>query len=323
MSVLLTGGLGYIGSHIAIKLKKKAIIIDNNSNFNFEKKLPFSKVYRLDLNYKNLHKIFSRHSINEVIHLAGFKSVDESIYQPLNYYRNNTFSSLELLESMRDFNIKKLIFSSSATVYGNKHKSPLNENLDLNGTNPYARNKIFIEQMIKDYSDSCAKFKAIILRYFNPIGADIQNNLNEQPVGKPLNIMPVLMRSIKYKKKFKIFGNNYDTLDGTCIRDYIHVQDLADAHILALKKLSKTKGVESINLGLGRGISVLDFINLFEKTNKVKVDYKFVNRRKGDSSISYADNKKSKNFLKWKPKLSYKRMMSDSWHSYKNKLRND
>lgn len=318
MSILLTGGLGYIGSHIASKLKEKAIVIDNqsNSHLNYKKKIPFSKVYNLNLNYKNLQKIFSKHSITGVIHLAGLKAVNESTKLPLQYYRNNVYSTLELLECMDKYKIKKLIFSSSATVYGDQHRSPLKENFALNSTNPYASTKIVIEQMIKDFTNSKSNFKAISLRYFNPLGVDVEKGLVEQPLGKPQNIMPVLMRALKDNKKFQIFGNDYNTPDGTCIRDYIHVEDLAEAHLIALKKLSKMKDYNVINLGLGKGISILKFIKIFEKTNKVSINYVFSKRRKGDVAISFADTQKSKKILGWKPKYSYEKMMRDSWQSF-------
>lgn len=318
MKILVTGGLGYIGSHISAMLGEKAVIIDDksNSNLNFKKKLPLSKVYCQNLCKKTLQKIFSENKIDGVIHLAGYKAVNESIKYPLSYYRNNIISSLELLECMNEFKIRKLIFSSSATIYGNNHQSPLKENFSYNSINPYASSKITIEQMIKDYSNSEPKFKAISLRYFNPIGANIKQKLSENPLGKPQNIMPILVRAIKNKKNFKIFGNNYNTSDGTCIRDYIHVQDLADAHLIALKKLSKIKRYEAINLGLGKGISVLKIIEIFEKTNQVKIKFEFTERRKGDVAISFADTKKSKKLLNWKPKFSYEDMMRDSWQSF-------
>lgn len=318
MKILITGGLGYIGSHIACKLENKAIILDNqsNSNINYKKKLSLSTVYCLDLNYKNLKKILSKHNIQGIIHLAGLKSVSESTAFPLKYYRNNVNSSIELLECMDEFNIRKLIFSSSATVYGNKHLSPLKENYSLNSTSPYASNKIIIEQMIKDYANNNPKFKAISLRYFNPLGANVEKGLAEQPLGKPQNIMPILVRSVQNNKKFQIFGDDYNTQDGTCIRDYIHVEDLAEAHLLALNKLSKIKNYEAINLGLGKGISVLEFIKLFEKTNNVSIRYTISKRRKGDVPISVADTLKSKKILQWQPRYSYASMMRDSWQSY-------
>tara|TARA_B100000989_G_scaffold299039_1_gene292370 strand:+ start:22721 stop:23689 length:969 start_codon:yes stop_codon:yes gene_type:complete len=318
MKILITGGLGYIGSHIAAQLKNETIIIDNlsNSSLDYKRKLPLSIVYKLDLSYKNLKQIFSKHKIGGVIHLAGLKAVNESTKFPLKYYRNNFNSTLELLECMKNYNIQKLIFSSSATVYGNSHKSPIKEDFSLDSINPYASSKIIIEQMIKDYCSSNRNFKAISLRYFNPLGSDLTSGLADQPLGNPQNIMPILVRAVKNKKNFKIFGNDYDTKDGTCIRDYIHVKDLAYAHLLALKKLSSTKLYTAINLGMGKGISVLEFIKIFEKANKVKIKYSFSERRKGDVDISYANNQKAKDLLNWRPKYNYEDMMIDSWQSY-------
>lgn len=318
MAILLTGGLGYIGSHIATLINKKTIIIDNLSNslLNYKKYLPNSIVYKLDLNKKSLNKIFKEHKIDGVIHLAGFKSVNESINSPLKYYTNNIISTLELIESMDRFKINKLIFSSSATVYGDQHSSPLKESYSLNSTNPYASSKIIIEQMIKDYAKSNPNFKAIVLRYFNPLGANIKKGLADLPIGKAQNIMPILVKSVKQNKKFKIFGNDYDTDDGTCIRDYIHIEDLAEAHLIALKKLSKIKGYIPINIGLGKGISVLELIRIFEKANKVSINYSFSQRRKGDVAVSFANTEMSKKILRWKPRYSYKKMMIDSWQSF-------
>ena len=239
MKILITGGLGYIGSHIAYLLGKNAIVIDNkvNSSLNFKKKLPNTLVYKLDLNSRSLNKIFLKHNISGVIHLAGLKSVNESISNSLKYYKNNLASSMDLLESMDKHNINKLIFSSSATVYGDQNKNPLNENMKLKAVNPYGNTKILIEKLIEDYSKNNLKFKSISLRYFNPIGADLKARLKDQPIGKPQNLMPLLINSIKNKKNFKVYGGNYPTIDGTCIRDYIHVKDLASAHILAFKKI--------------------------------------------------------------------------------------
>jgi len=315
MAILLTGGLGYIGSHIAAQLKEKVIIIDNrsNSNLNYKKKLPLATVYCLDLNYKNLDKIFSEHAIQAVIHLASLKTVSESTKLPLLYYRNNVYSSLELLECMKKYKIQKLIFSSSATVYGDQHQSPLKESFNLNSTNPYASNKIIIEQMIEDYANSNSKFKAISLRYFNPLGANIKKSLAEQPLGKSQNIMPILVRAVKENKIFKIYGKDYDTPDGTCIRDYIHIEDVAKAHLKALKYLPKINKHIAINIGLGKGLSVLELIKIFENTNKKKVNYRFTKRRAGDVAVNYANTNKSKKLLKWTPAYSYKDMVRDAW----------
>ena len=317
--ILLTGGLGYIGSHIAALLKEKAIIIDNlsNSNLNYKKYLPYSKVYKEDLNPSSLNKVFTENEIKGVIHLAGLKSVENSVKNPFKYYRSNILPSIDLLEAMNKNKINKLIFSSSATVYGDKYKSPLNENLQLQSTNPYGSTKIIIEQLISDYSKSNSKFKAISLRYFNPIGADNSANLSEMPIGTPQNIIPVLINAIKKHRVFNIFGKNYKTKDGTCIRDYIHVKDLALAHIEAFRKLKLVDGHLKINLGLGKGLSVLELIKSFEEVNKVKVKYKFTKRRKGDVDIVFAHVKKAHEFLNWKPKYTYQDMLKDAWEASK------
>lgn len=320
MKILLTGGLGYIGSHIAALLKEKAIIIDNlsNSKLDYKKYLPYSKVYKEDLNPASLNKIFTKNKIKGVIHLAGLKSVDDSIQNPIKYYRSNILPSIDLFEAMDKYKVNKLIFSSSATVYGDKHKSPLSENLQLQSTNPYGSTKIILEQLISDYAKSNSKFKAISLRYFNPIGADNSANLSEMPIGAPQNIIPVLIDTIKKNKTFNIFGKNYKTKDGTCIRDYIHVKDLAFAHIGAFQKLKIVDGHLKINLGLGKGLSVLGLIKNFEEVNKVKVKYQFTKRRKGDVDIVYANVKKAHQFLSWKPKYSYKDMLKDAWEATKS-----
>lgn len=319
MKILITGGLGYIGSHISKLLKRKSVIIDNQSNsqLNFKKYLPEATVYLSDLNKNILEKVFKKHKIRGVIHLAGLKSVNESVQNPLKYYENNIGSSIALLEAMNKYKVNKLIFSSSATVYGDQNLSPLRENMILKSINPYASNKIIIEQLLSDYASSNPKFKAISLRYFNPIGADVKSNLKDQPLGKPQNIIPILIRAVSEQKVFSIYGDNYKTKDGTCIRDYLHIKDLATAHIIALKKISKLKGHNSINIGLGKGLSVLELLSLFEKVNQVKIKTRIATRRKGDIAISFADNKKAKKLLGWKPKHSYATMLKDSWQAFR------
>lgn len=319
MKILITGGLGYIGSHIAYKLKSKAIIIDNciNSNLDFKKKLPLATVYKKRISKTSLNYIFQKHNdIKAVIHLAGLKSVNESINNPLKYYDYNFNSSLILLEALEKYRIKNLIFSSSATVYGNTNKNPKKETDQLISTNPYGSSKIMIEKLIDEYAYSSNNFSCISLRYFNPIGANLVAGLSDKPMGKPLNLMPILIESIINKKKLTVHGHNYNTKDGTCIRDYIHVDDLADVHILSLHKLKKFKGHKKINIGLGKGISVLDLIKVFEDANNLKVDFKFGKRRYGDAAVSYADNRNAIKFLKWKPKKNYTQMCYDSWMSY-------
>ena len=296
MSLLITGGLGYIGSHIAKILEnKKIVIIDNqsNSNLDFEKILPNAKVFLNEITFKNLNTIFEKYKIKEVIHLAGLKSVNDSITSPLSYYQNNVVTTLNLLESMDKFRINKLIFSSSATVYGNNNSSPLSENFITSAINPYGETKIVNENIIRNYCNTNKKFSAVCLRYFNPIGAHNSGELKDSPLGSPQNLMPLVIKAAK-GGKLKIYGSDYPTKDGTCIRDYIHVVDLAEAHLKCIDFLDKNIGFEIFNVGLGQGISVLELVSLFEKTNKVKVNYEFTNRRHGDSAISYASNKKIK-----------------------------
>lgn len=318
MSLLITGGLGYIGSHIAkISRKKNITIIDNesNSSLNYKNILPRANVIIDDINLKSLSKIFKKFNIKEVIHCAGLKSVNLSIADPIKYYRNNVNSTLDLLESMEVFNIKKLVFSSSATVYGNFNKNPLKENLNTNAINPYGETKIINEGLIRNFCKINNNFRAVVLRYFNPIGAHKSGKLTDNPLGRPQNLMPLIMESIENNTYLKIFGKDYKTPDKTCIRDYIHIMDLAEVHLLSLKYLNNKVGFHLFNVGLGKGISVLDLIKIFEKTNNIKIKYKFSRRREGDAAISFASNKEIKKKLNWSPKLSYKDMCKDAWNA--------
>ena len=317
MSILITGGLGYIGSHIAKLLKKRAVIIDNQSNsqLNFKRYLPEATVYLSDLNKNILESVFKKENIKMVIHLAGLKSVNESVQNPLKYYENNIRSSIALLEAMNKFKINKFIFSSSATVYGDQQSVPLKENMALKSVNPYGSTKIIIEQLINDYALSNPRFCAFSFRYFNCLGADVKTGLADQPLGEPQNLMPILLKSIKKNKVFKVFGKNYPTYDGTCVRDYIHVKDLSAAHVMALKRLHQFPGHRPINIGLGKGASVLEIIQLFEKVNGIKLKYQIEGRRKGDVAISFASNQLAKKILSWKPLYSYEDMVRDSWEA--------
>ena len=247
------------------------------------------------------------------------KSVNESILNPLKYYKNNLYSTIDLIDCMDKFKIKNLIFSSSATVYGNSLKSPIKENSSLSAINPYGRTKIMIENILEDYSKSNKKFNYINLRYFNPIGCNFKFGLIDQPKGKPQNLMPLIIKAAYTQKPLTIFGNDYNTPDGTCIRDYIHVNDLAEIHLLALKKIIKIKKYKSLNVGLNKGVSVLKLINIFEKTNNIKVPFKYGSRRDGDSAICYADNKTITKILNWKPKKGYEEMCRDAWLGFINK----
>ena len=320
MGILITGGLGYIGSHIAkICENKKVIIIDNKSNskLNFREALPYAKVIVDDINIESLNKIFKENKIESVIHLAGYKSVNESMIDPLKYYKNNIQITFDLIETMKKYSVYKLIFSSSATVYGNNYKSPLKENLKPNPINPYGQSKLIIEKIIIDYCKANKDFSSIILRYFNPIGAHPSGDLNDNPLGNPQNLMPLIIKSLK-GYSLKIFGSNYPTKDGTCVRDYIHVMDLADCHLKCLKYLKNKKGYEIFNVGLGKGISVLEIIKKFEKANKLKINFKKTKKRAGDASISFACNKKIKRKVGWKPKFGYIDMCKDSYRFSKN-----
>ena len=319
--ILLTGGLGYIGSHIANLLKDKAVIIDNmsNSKLDYKRYLKNAFIIKKDVNYKNLSNIFKEYEIEGVIHLAGSKSVLNSIREPLKYYYNNFVQTLDMLEAIDKFKIKKLIFSSSATVYGNKNLCPIDENSSLQGINPYANTKIQIEKLLEDYCQVNKSFKAVSLRYFNPIGCDLASGLTDQPVGEPQNLVPILINSIINKKKLKIFGNDYNTPDGSCIRDYIHVCDLAEAHLIVFKNFKKIKNYSVYNIGKGRGLSVFELINIFEKTNQIKIPYIISNRRKGDVEISYASNLKMKKTFNWMPKRTYENMCYDSWNGHLKK----
>jgi len=319
MKILVTGGLGYIGSHISHLLGKKAVIIDNgiNSNLNYKKLLPKAIVYKKSINYINLSKIFKDHKINAIIHLASLKAVGQSVINPLEYFENNIVSAIELLKAMKEHKINNLIFSSTASVYGNKNKSPLKENFNLQPLNPYGRSKIIIEEIISDYCNSNPKFKAISLRYFNAIGANTKASLSDKPLGKPENLIPRIIDSIKKQELFKVYGKNYQTQDGTCIRDYIHVKDIASAHINALRYIKNFKNHTAINLGMGKGLSVLGLIKIFEKENNLKIKYTFTKRRQGDPEVCFADNRLAKIMLNWSPKHSYEEMLKDAWNSSK------
>ncbi len=317
MGILITGGLGYIGSHIAHKLGNKSVILDDmsNSRLNYKKLLPKSIVYRDKINTRSLKKIFKNHDIKCVIHLASFKSVNESLDNPIKYYDNNISSTLILLRIMQEFNILNLIFSSSATVYGTSNKSPLKENFDLSSNTPYGNSKIIIEKILRDISCINKKMKILSLRYFNPIGSDLKAGLADQPLGSPENLMPIIIESIKKNKKLLIFGNDYNTRDGTCIRDYVHIKDIVKGHIDAISVLDNLKRYTSVNLGLGKGISVLELVKLFIKINKVNLNYNFTQRRDGDVDICFADVSLAKKLISWKPKYNYEDMIKDAWKS--------
>lgn len=331
MSVLVTGGAGYIGSHTVVELlneNKEVIVVDNFSNSNPEmldkiKKITNKdfKFYELDYsNKEKMDKVFAENKIDSVIHFAGYKAVGESVEKPIEYYTNNVSGTLNLLDVMRKHNVKTIIFSSSATVYGDPEVVPLTEMCKIGGTtNPYGSSKLFIEQILKDVYKSDNTWDVCILRYFNPIGSHESGIIGEEPQGRPNNLMPYIVRVASGElEELSIFGNDYNTPDGTGVRDYIHVVDLAKGHIKALEKLEKEKsGIYIYNLGTGKGYSVLDMVHAFEKTTGQKIKYKITERRAGDIATCYADATKAKEELNWVAEKTLEDMCRDSWNYIK------
>ena len=326
MSVLVTGGAGYIGSHTVVELlneNKEVIVVDNFSNSKPEmldkiKKITNKdfKFYELDYsNKEKMDKVFAENKIDSVIHFAGYKAVGESVEKPIEYYTNNVSGTLNLLDVMRKHNVKTIIFSSSATVYGDPEVVPLTEMCKIGGTtNPYGSSKLFIEQILKDVYKSDNTWDVCILRYFNPIGSHESGIIGEEPQGRPNNLMPYIVRVASGElEELSIFGNDYNTPDGTGVRDYIHVVDLAKGHIKALEKLEKEKsGIYIYNLGTGKGYSVLDMVHAFEKTTGQKIKYKITERRAGDIATCYADATKAKEELNWVAEKTLEDMCRDS-----------
>ena len=331
MKILVTGGAGYIGSHTCVELLKnnyEVVVIDNLSNSKEEVIDSIKKITNKDLVfYKGdvcdkelLEKIFDENKIDAVIHFAGYKAVGESVEKPLEYYENNIGSTINLCKVMRKFNCKKLIFSSSATVYGEQKVMPIKEEYPVGGTtNPYGTSKLFIEHILEDLVVSDPDWSIILLRYFNPIGADESGLIGDNPNGIPNNLMPYVCRVATGElKELSIFGDDYDTKDGTGVRDYIHVSDLANGHVLAINKVLNDKGVNIYNLGTGIGYSVLDIVNTFNKVNNLNIPYKIVERRAGDIAICYADTTKAYKELGFKCKKNLEDMVRDSYNFYKN-----
>ena len=328
MAILLPGGAGYIGSHTAVELLnagKEVIIIDNFSNSKPSVLESIRKItgkdfkfYELDyLNREALEKVFEENKIDAVLNFAGYKAVGESVQKPLEYYHNNITGCLVLLQTMKKYNVKKFIFSSSATVYGEPERIPLTEDCKTGGTtNPYGTSKLFIEQILKDLYNSDNRWDICILRYFNPVGAHESGLIGEEPKGIPNNLMPYVARvAAGTLKELSVFGNDYDTPDGTGVRDYIHVVDLAKGHVCALNKLDKEqKGLFIYNLGTGKGYSVLDMVKAFEKATGRNVPYKIAPRREGDIATCFADPKKAKEELGWGATKTLDDMCKDSWN---------
>lgn len=326
MKILVTGGTGYIGSHTCCELLDNnydVVIVDNLSNSKKDVVEKIEKITGKQLTfYENdicdkeaLRKIFEKENIDAVIHFAGYKAVGESVQKPLLYYRNNLDSTLSLLEVMNEFNCKKLVFSSSATVYGSPEKLPITEDFPLHTTNPYGTTKLVIEGILQDLYKADNEWSIAILRYFNPIGAHKSSLIGENPNGIPNNLMPYIVKvANKELKELSIFGNDYNTKDGTGIRDYIHVVDLAKGHIKAIEKVLKDKGIDAYNLGTGNGYSVLELVNTFKKINGVDVPYKIVSRRSGDIASCYASTNKALDLLGWRAELGIEDMCKDAYN---------
>ncbi len=333
MSILLPGGIGYIGSHTAIELLQKGedvVVIDNFSNSKPEmiekiEKIAGKKIkfYEADYTDRNaVEKVFAENKIEAVINFAGYKAVAESVKEPLKYYYNNITGCIVLLETMKKYGVKKFIFSSSATVYGKPETVPITEEFKIGGTtNPYGTTKLMIEQILQDAYNADKTLDICILRYFNPVGAHESGLIGEEPQGIPNNLMPYVVRVASGElKELSVFGNDYNTHDGTGVRDYIHVVDLAKGHVNALEKLNKEgKGLYIYNLGTGKGTSVLDMVKAFEKTTGMKVPYKIVERRPGDIDECYADATKAEKELGWKAEKTIEDMCRDSWNYIKNR----
>ena len=334
MRVLVTGGLCFICSHTVFELLQKCydvVVIDNlyNSELAVKDKIEqitgkSIKVYTDDLLDKSaVEKIFNESKIDEVIHFAGYKAVGESVKKPLMYYHNNLMSTINLLEVMKDNNVKKFVFSSSATIYGDPGNPKYVETMGRGKTtSPYGTTKCMIEQILEDLYAADSEWSISILRYFNPIGAHESGLIGEKPNGIPNNLMPFILKvATKQLEVLNIFGNDYDTPDGTCIRDYIHVVDLAKGHVCALNKLENSpNGLYVYNLGSGKGYSVSEIVNTFEKVNNVKVNHRFADRRAGDLPEFFADPSKALKELGWKTEKSLEEMCRDSWNFMKKEI---
>jgi len=323
MAILVTGGAGYIGSHTCIELLNSGfeiVVVDNFSNSK-PKALETIKeltgksfgFYEADICDKAaLQRIFAENNITEVIHFAGYKAVAESVQFPLKYYHNNVYGTSVLLEVMSEYKCKKLVFSSSATVYGIPESVPVTEDFPLSAINPYGRTKLIIEEMCTDLYGSEDDWNITLLRYFNPVGAHESGKLGEDPNGIPNNLMPIILKVATRKiPELSVYGNDYPTPDGTCIRDYIHVVDLAKGHIAALKHMKS--GVHTYNLGTGKGYSVLEIIETFKRVNNIDVPYRIADRRAGDAAECWSVPVKAEQELGWKAKLGIEKMCEDAW----------
>lgn len=329
MNVLITGGAGYIGSHTCIELLNSGygiVVMDNYSNSSPDvigkieaisgKKFP---VYECDmLDFDGFEKIFKENKIDAVIHFAGLKAVGESVQKPLEYYHNNLTGTINLLNLMKKYGVRRFVFSSSATVYGMHNTAPFTEDMPLSTTNPYGTTKLMIEQILTDICHAEKDWKVALLRYFNPIGAHQSGLIGENPNGIPNNLMPYIMKvAIGKLPQLSVYGDDYPTPDGTGVRDYIHVCDLAVGHVKALEHIDSLEGARAFNLGTGKGSSVLDVVHAFERASGVKVPYKVTPRRAGDIATCYADSSRAKKELGWEAKYTLDDMCRDSWNFIK------
>jgi len=330
MAILVTGGTGYIGSHTIVELIENgidAVILDNLVNSSedvvdriFEITGVRPRFYLGDLkNIVDIERVFEHEKIDSVIHFAALKAVGESVAKPLEYYENNVTGTINLLNVMKKYDVKKFVFSSSATVYGNPVSNPITEDFALSTTNPYGASKLMIEDILRDLSFAEPEIDVVILRYFNPVGAHSSALIGEAPNGIPNNLMPFIMKVATGElKELSVFGDDYETLDGTGVRDYIHVVDLAKGHVKAVEKLRENPGLLTVNLGTGKGYSVLEIVRAFEKTNGVKIKYKVTNRRLGDIPTSYANSDYAYKILGWKAELGIEEMCESTWKWAKN-----
>lgn len=325
-TILVTGGTGFIGSHTVLELLKEdyqVVVMDNLSNSKTESLNRVQKItgkeakfHQLDLlDEDGLDRLFSAYEFDAVIHFAGLKAVGESVEKPLLYFKNNISGTINLCEAMNKYGVKNLVFSSSATVYGDPEKSPIPEDSPVTSVNPYGRTKLTIEYILKDLYDSDQSWNIALLRYFNPVGAHESGLIGEDPNGIPNNLMPFVTQvAVGKLEKLRVFGNDYPTHDGTGVRDYIHVVDLAVGHLKALEKLENKPGVVTYNLGTGTGSSVLDVVKAFEKANDIEIPYEITARRPGDAAICYADPSKAEKELNWKAERDLVDMCRDAWN---------
>lgn len=328
--ILVTGAAGYIGSHTCIELLEAGYHIISLDNLSNSHSIALQKVKEItgktfpiiegDIRDKELlDQLFTNYKIDAVMHFAGLKAVGESVENPLIYYDNNVKGTIELLQAMQRHHVKKLVFSSSATVYGLPKEVPIDETHPLNAINPYGQTKLIIERMLQDIAQADTESRIALLRYFNPIGAHESGKIGENPSGTPNNLMPYITQvAVGKRQELSIFGDDYETVDGTGIRDYIHVVDLAKGHVKALEYLSDYKGIEAFNLGTGKGHTVLELIQTFEKVTGKKIPHKITDRRPGDSAICYANTTKAQQTLHWKAQFNIDKMCQDSWHFQTN-----